>query len=237
MTGSLAAPTPDAVPRPDATGRSGANSSRPAVPAPEVPPSGVPPETAPAAVAVGALFGLAWAAGLRGYMVALAGQESAFGWAGTFAALLLPGAVTGALLGWAEYLRRTGGRRHWRWLALAPLALAIAPLLLPGAIVAFLTQGLGGGAVAFALTGMAGGFALSRRGSRWARLVSGLFVLLIAAGVVLSAPGVGGDDLALTTPRGAWAGLLGGVSVLTLAVASSIPHRPVVGPSRERAAG
>jgi len=228
MTGSLAAPTPDAVPRPDATPSSDTAPTLDAVPA--------PPSSAPAAVAVGALFGLAWAAGLRGYMVALAGQDSTFGWAGTFAALLLPGAVTGALLGWAEHLRRTGGRRHWRWLALAPLALAVAPLVvLPGAVVALLTQGLGGGAVAFALTGMAGGFALSRRGSRWARLACGLFVLLIVAGVVLSTSGVGGDDLALTTPRGAWAGLLGGVSVLTLAVGSSIPHRPVVGPSPQRA--
>jgi peptidoglycan/LPS O-acetylase OafA/YrhL len=168
-------------------------------------------------------------------MVALAGEESTFGWAGTFVAVLLPGAVTGGLLGWAEHLRRTGGRRHWRWLALSPLALATAPLLLPGAVVALLTQGLGGGAIAFALTGMAGGFALSRRGSRWARLACGLLTLVIVAGVVLSTPGVGGDELALTTPRGAWAGLLGGVSVLTLAVASSIPHRPVAGPPRERA--
>jgi hypothetical protein len=243
MSSSLATPTPDATPVPGPA------------PAPGVLPDTVPgartrpdveagsavatartaPSSAPAAIAVGALFGLAWAAGLRGYMVALAGEESTFGWAGTFVALLLPGAVTGGLLGWAEHVRRTGGRRHWRWLALAPLALAIAPLLLPGAVVAFLTQGLGGGAVAFALTGMAGGFALSRRGSRWARLACGLLVLVVVAGVALSAEGVGGEDLALTTPQGAWAGLLGGVSVLTLAVASSIPHRPVVGAPRERA--
>lgn len=233
MSGSLATPTPDATPRrgtaPGARPDTGAAAS--AV-APAVQP---PSSSAPAAIAVGTLFGLAWAAGLRGYMVALAGEESTFGWAGTFVALLLPGAVTGALLGWAEHVRRTGGRRHWRWLALSPLVLAVAPLLLPGAVVAFLTQGLGGGAVAFALTGMAGGFALSRRGPRWARLACGLLLLVVVVGVALTAEGVGGDELALTTPRGAWAALLGGVSVLTLAVASSIPHRPVVGPPRERA--
>jgi predicted ester cyclase len=85
-------------------------------------------------VAVGAVCGLAWSAALRGYMVELVGSASAFTWSGTFGALLLPGAVTGGLLGWAEYLRRTGPPRGWRWLALAPLALAVAPMLLPGAV-------------------------------------------------------------------------------------------------------
>jgi hypothetical protein len=213
MSDSLATPAPEAVPGP----------------APRLSLDRLERPTAAAAIAVGALFGLQWAAGLRGYMVALAGEASEFGWLGTFGALLLPGAVTGALLGWAEHLRRTGGRRHWRLLALAPLVLAIAPLvLLPDALVALVTQGLGGGAVAFALTGMAGGFALSGRGPRWARLGCGLLLVVIVAGVALSAPGVGGPDLALTTPHGAWAALLGAASVLTLAVASSIPHRPVV---------
>lgn len=223
MSSSLAQPTPDAR-----------SSPRTVHPARRGHPSragrDVLAPSAPAAVAVGALFGLTWAAGLRGYMAALAAASSTFQWGGTFLALLLPGATTGALLGWADHLRRTGGRRHWRWLALAPLLLAIAPLVvLPDAVEALLTQGLGGGAVAFALTGIAGGFALSRRGPRWARLACGLLLVVITAGVTLAVPGVGGDDLALTTPRGAWAAVLGAGSLLTLAVASSIPFRPVVG--------
>lgn len=44
-------------------------------------------------VVVGAVCGLAWAAGFRSYMVELAGPASAVGWAGTFGAVLLPGAI------------------------------------------------------------------------------------------------------------------------------------------------
>jgi hypothetical protein len=217
MSDPLATPAPETAPGPGGGTAAGLGE----------------PRSAAAAITVGALFGLLWAAGLRGYMVALAGESSQFGWLGTFGALLLPGAVTGALLGWAEHLRRTGGRRHWRLLGLAPLVLAVAPLvLLPDALFALVTQGLGGGAIAFALTGMAGGFALSGRGPRWARIACGLVLVVIGAGVALSTSAVGGPDLALTTPHGAWAALLGAGSVLTLAVASSIPHRPVVTPER-----
>jgi hypothetical protein len=41
-------------------------------------------------VAVGALLDLIWAAGLRGWMVELAGDDSTFTWTGTFLCLLLP---------------------------------------------------------------------------------------------------------------------------------------------------
>jgi ABC-type iron transport system FetAB permease component len=49
-------------------------------------------------VLLGALLGLAWAAGLRGYMTQLT-DESTVDWFGTFGLVLLPGVVTGALLG------------------------------------------------------------------------------------------------------------------------------------------
>jgi hypothetical protein len=86
-------------------------------------------------VAGGMVCGLAWAASLRAYMVELSGLESIFTWSGTFGAILLPGALAGGLLGWAEHLRRTGPPRGWRWLALAPLTLAVGPMLLPGAVI------------------------------------------------------------------------------------------------------
>src|SRR5688572_3041536 len=67
-----------------------------------------------ALVGLGALCGVAWAAALRAYMIELAGAESAFDWWGTVGAILVPGAVVGALLGWAEDIRRRGGRPGWR---------------------------------------------------------------------------------------------------------------------------
>ena len=73
-----------------------------------------------ALLSMGAVCGLAWAASLRGFMSQVAGPESAVTWWGTFGWILVPGVVTGVLLASAEYLRRTGGRRGWRWLALAP---------------------------------------------------------------------------------------------------------------------
>lgn len=75
---------------------------------------------APALVILGGPCGLAWAAGLRGFMAQIT-DVSSVSWSGTFGYVLLPGIVIGVLLGWAEHLRRTGGRRGWRWLALSPL--------------------------------------------------------------------------------------------------------------------
>lgn len=176
-------------------------------------------------IAVGGVSGLAWGAGLRGYMAEMVGAESVVSWGGTVLAVLLPAGVTGALLGWAEYLRRTGGRPHWRLLALAPLVLAVAPLLMPGAVVALVTQGLGGGAIAFAAIGIGGGFALSGRGkARW-RALCGVVAVILVAGIAATPAGIGGPDLALSTPRGVWVALLGLTSGVTLAIASSIPQR------------
>ena len=177
-------------------------------------------------VLVGITCGIAWAAGFRGYMVELAGPASTFGWWGTFGAILLPGAAVGGLLGWAEALRRAGGRRGWRWLALAPLAFAIAPMLMPGAVAALLTQGLGGGAIAVALMAIGGGYALSGRGPLWARIACGLVSAALAAALALAGPGIAGPVLAITEPRGAWVAVLGASFIAVLALASSIPHRP-----------
>ncbi|WP_426225165.1 hypothetical protein [Pseudarthrobacter sp. DSP2-3-2b1] len=189
-----------------------------------------------ALIAIGAVGGLAWAAGFRAYMVELAGPASTFGWWGTFGAVLVPGAVVGGLLAWAEALRHDGGRQHWRWLALAPLVFAIAPMLMPGAVTALLTEGLGGGAIAVALIAIGGGFGLSRRGPLWARLLCGLASAALAAGVVLAGPGIAGARLALTEPRGAWVALLAATFLVVLALASSIPHRPTQDPAHSEAA-
>ena len=88
--------------------------------------------TAPSAAMLvigGGVCGLAWAAGLRGFMAQITDQSSV-SWSGTFGYVLLPGLAIGIILGWAEHVRRTGGRRGWRWLALSPLLFAAVPLTL-----------------------------------------------------------------------------------------------------------
>ena len=191
------------------------------------------PVRAGSAVAVGALCGLAWAAAFRAVMSEFAGYSSQVSWIDTFAAILLPGVLVGALLGWAYAIRLSGGRRGWRWLGLAPAAFAIAPMLLPGALAQLLTAGLGGGAVAVAMLAIGGGFALSGRGPIWARIVCGTVSGLLIVGVAIATLFIGGRRLAVSEPRGVWVALLAFSLLTLLAVASSIPFRPVVGRSAQ----
>jgi hypothetical protein len=182
-------------------------------------------------IALGALCGLAWAAGLRAFMSEVAGTESAATWMGTFGWILVPGATIGALLGWAEHLRRTGGRRGWRWLALSPLLFAsvlVTGLVDPGSM---FEGGVGGGAIGVPVFGMVGGYALSGRGGRWGRLLCGAFALSAIPVWALVADDVGGADLGIGTPRGAWAALLYYALLAVLALGSAIPHRPLAGDS------
>src|SRR3954451_6253185 len=113
----------------------------------------------PRLVVLGCLLGLTWTAALRAYMVELAGPGSRVDWVGTFALILLPGAVVGGLLGQAEHWRRDGGRPGWRWLGAAPVLFPIAALAAPGALVRFVTTGLGGGAVGVVGVGLLLGYA------------------------------------------------------------------------------
>lgn len=179
-------------------------------------------------VLVGAVLGLAWAAAFRGFMAEIAGGASRFEWYGTFVGILAAGVIAGALLGLAEYFRRTGGRRGWRWLALAPLAFAVLPLTMEGAFEALFTEGLGGGAIAIPLIGIAGGFAVSGRGWIWARIVCGVIATAFLIAIAYTVPSVGGTRLVLDQPRGAWVAILAVTCVIVLCLASSIPFRRVV---------
>jgi hypothetical protein len=180
-------------------------------------------------IVLGGVCGLAWAAGLRGFMAEVAGPKSGIEWAGTFLFVLLPGVVTGVLLGWAEHIRTTGGRRWWRWLACSPLVFSsvlVGPLLQTGSVVQ--SGGIGGGALAVPLFGMAGGFAISGRGPAWARIVCGLITLAPIPVWAMVAALVGGPGLALDTARGAWVALYFWSYLAVLAAGCAIPHRPVV---------
>jgi hypothetical protein len=185
----------------------------------------------PAPLLVGGVCGLAWAAALRGFMAEVAGPQTGVHWMGTFGWILAPGLLTGMLLGWAEHVRTTGGRRGWRWLALAPLLFAGVLLSGIGDLGAMLDDGIGGGAIGVPAIGMLGGYALSRRGPRWARLLCGALALSAVPVWSLVADDIA-PGLALTTPRGAWAAVLYWSLLAVLAMACAIPHRPVTSDDR-----
>jgi hypothetical protein len=192
-----------------------------------------PARSAAPVLAIGGVCGLAWAAGFRGFMAELAGSGSTVGWYGTFVQILLPGVIAGVLLGWAEHIRRTGGRRGWRWLATAPIIFTVAVFVSPDVFQAVLNGqpllggGIGGGAIAVPLFGMAGGYALSGRGPLWARILLGLVALAPIPAWAL-ASSLFGSAFALTSPRGAWVALFFYSFIATLALACSIPHRPAI---------
>lgn len=180
----------------------------------------------------GAALGLTWGSGFRAWMIGIAGPASTFTWSGTFAGILLPATLVGAALGWSENARRTGGPDVRRWVALTPLLFVIAPALVQADFVAQLRSGLGTGAIATALIGMLGGYAIAGRGPRWAVGVT----RLILAALVIAA--ITGSFLASTDPRLRATTPSGAFSVLTfiafagvLAWACAIPHRGMPSPS------
>lgn len=179
-----------------------------------------------APVMVGGLCGLAWAAGLRGFMAQIGHEDSSVSWLGTFGYILLPGLCIGLLLGWAEHLRRLGGRRGWRWLALSPLLFA-AVLFSEGllGVLGIFEDGVGGGAIGVPLYAMAGGYAISGRGPLPARLACGLLSLTAIPIWALTVESFAGADLAVTTPRGLWVALYYYTFLALFMIAAAIPHR------------
>jgi hypothetical protein len=174
-------------------------------------------------VLLGALLGLTWGASLRGWMMQLVGPESRVTWSGTFGALLAPTALVGALFGWAEHLRLTGGHPRRRRLVLAPLLLPIVVLAQPGALTVLRTTGQGGGAVGVTLLAIAGGTALAVRGRLWWRIPLGLLGFALVPASYLGPPMR--PALAVGTPLGAWADTLFAALFVTMALACTIPLR------------
>jgi hypothetical protein len=183
-----------------------------------------------ALVLIGGLSGLAWAAGLRGFMAQITLQDSQVHWLGTFGYVLLPGIVVGLLLGWAEHIRRTGGRRGWRWLSLSPLLFA-AILFSNGPlqVLGIFEDGIGGGAIGVPLYAMAGGYAVSGRGPLWGRAACGALALTAIPIWALTVESFGGAGLAVTTARGLWVALYFWSFLALFMLAASIPHRAIQG--------
>lgn len=179
-----------------------------------------------AAAAAGAVAGLTWAAGFREYMASLVGKESTVTWYGTFGTILLPAAALGALFGWAEHRRANGDDLPYRRaIAAAPIAIGILPLTRPGAVATLRKTGEGSAASGVALAAIGGGYAVAGRGPTWTRVATGVIAAAVAVGAAASVPSIGGSRLALSTPRGALTAALGAGSVLTLALAASVPFR------------
>jgi len=153
-------------------------------------------------------------------------DDSSVSWAGTSGYVLLPGLVVGMLLGWAEHLRRTGGRRGWRWLALSPL-LFTAVLFSHGPlqVLGIFEDGIGGGALGVPLYAMAGGYALSGRGPRWGRAMCGVLVLTAVPIWALTAESIAGPDFVVTNPRGFWVAVYYYSFLAVFSLAAAIPHR------------
>ncbi len=182
--------------------------------------------------AVGGLCGLAWAASFRAYMAEITGSASTVGWVGTFLAILLPGAIVGVAFGASAAADPARHRRALRWAASAPLLFAAVPLALPGALVDFLTQGLGGGALGVALAAVAAGYAIGGGRRTWARWACGVLAGLLLVGLAATVPGIGGVTLGLATPRGAWVAVLAVSLVGVLYLAAAIPFRALDAPRR-----
>ena len=170
-------------------------------------------------VVAGAVIGLTWAAALRGWMIHVAGDETGFNWFGTFALVLVPGLLVGALIGLAEHRRRTGGSRSL-WLTLSP-CLFLAALADPTIFRQLITQGIGGGAIGVVLFGLAGGYALSGRGRAWWRRTCGAFAVF----GVLFITVIASDNAPLETAHGLWVGKYAGSLLALLCLACAIPQR------------
>ena len=178
-------------------------------------------------VGLGALVGLAWACSLRSFMAEVAADESSVDWVLTFGFILLPGAVIGASLGWAEVRRRRGRLPQWR-LVLAPFLFAAVLFSDPLHLGELFQKGIGGGTVGVPAIAILGGFAVSGRGRKWARVVAGAAFLAGFTTWILVATDVGGPSLSLTTAHGIWVSTLYESLLVVFALATSASHRASV---------
>lgn len=192
-----------------------------------------------AAVAIGAVSGLAWSTALRAFMWEVAGREASVEWAGTFLWILLPGTVIGALLAWVEHRRWSGREPHRHWLIWSPILFAAVLVSNPLDLLGGFEDGVGISAFAVPALGIAGGFAIAGRGPLWVRGACGIAALSAIPIWSLTASDVGGSSMALANAHGAWAAVLYWGLLATLAIAAAIPHRgarSIFGSAQERLA-
>lgn len=190
-------------------------------------------------IALGALSGFAWAAGLRGFMAQVViGDGSSVTWSGTFLWILAPGLVAGGMLGWAAYLRLHGGPRRACWLALSPFLFAavLAHPIVTLDFEGFFAGGIGGGTIGVPAAALAGAYALAGRRT-WLRALASLLPLSSIPIWALTASKIGGAQLGLDTTRGLWVALYYWTFLAVIALACAIPLRITVEGSRPAVRG
>jgi len=175
-------------------------------------------------ITLGAVVGLAWACALREFMAEVAGDESGVEWDLTFGYILLPGALIGALLGWAEVRRRRGEPPRWR-LVLAPFLFAAVLFSDPLHIGELFEDGIGGGTVGVPAIAVLGGSAISGRGRLWGRVVAGLLFLTGFTIWLLVATDVGGPSFSFSTVHGIWVSTLYESLLVVFALGASVAQR------------
>jgi hypothetical protein len=163
-------------------------------------------------------------------MAEVAGDESGVEWGLTFGFILLPGALIGACLGWAEVRRRRGRPPQWR-LVLAPFLFAAVLFSDPFHMSELFEDGIGGGTVGVPAIAILGGFAISGRGRLWGRIVAGLLFLTGFTIWLLVATDVGGPSFSFTTVHGIWVSTLYESLLVVFALGTSVAQRP---PAPER---
>lgn len=180
------------------------------------------------ALSMGAFLGLAWGASLRSWMVVLAlefGDYPRFTWDGTFAFVLIPAAIMGAVLSGARVLIKRGDTRC-RWAAIAPLLLVVAPVLfMQDFMPTLLSTGMGGGAIGVALIGLFGGYGFSRGDTNWRKIVAKLLAILITGATVYGVFFASQSQLELPTTRQAFGALYFILLMVLLIVAAAIPYQ------------
>ena len=180
-------------------------------------------------VVVGIGLGLAWGASLRAWMALLAvqlGEIPQFTWSGTFAAVLLPAALVGALVGGAYRAAGVAGSRERRWVLLSPILFVLGSILFQERFIAtLLSTGMGGGAIGVALIGILGGYARAARGVRWLRWVAGFLAAALTVATIVPVYFVGEPASAMPSASKAFGVLLFVVLMALLIVGVSAPAR------------
>ena len=176
---------------------------------------------------LGAAAGLAWSATMRLYMKNLVADASQVNTRNTLIGIMLPGAITGALLAHSAELRAATPERNLDMYAASPLVFAACTLPLPGLMRKLIETGEGSNAVATPLLGMAGGMVLAGRGPLWTRIAAGT----VAAGHIPLLAAIGPKYFMASAPTGrervgfALNTLIYGACLAALAAACSIPLR------------